>query len=1207
MSSLPMEPIVKFTGYNYPPEQLFLETENFIASLDPHIQRGSYEFDKRCLQHVTQRLDLTNPAVSAMLSGLTKDADRGWHTFKEQLSQRFMPPRGKASVELARIFKMRPASFSQALYQRTNNVHETRVPWAPPHAPSQGLRFRDQLRYSHSGSRCSHWQRVLLLYPPHGVTCRLHPVRHAGSPVPLTGVTAGRSTGDLHGPPAGPLHGPLMAAPHAPPHALPPAPPPRQRYDSRDPPDSWTPSKNACFRCLREGHRTRDCRFLMYCPFHRSQGHSWEDCHSFPDHVRRAKRALGLAHESTSRRFLDTRPAPSAVSIIPVSSLSKCNTPSACTPTPYIVHGASGSCLDVVGEVSLTIHLSDVPIPHPFVVINGPAVPGDILLGYDFMAKTGLHQILARTDKVTTGPPDTSATTATLSGYTQPKVTPTPGYRNFTPLAATSARTWTPASDSPFCQTSETTVLPPFTDCVVPVTIPDTSGTVLVLPEGIRVHGLLALPAVYDAPDGQFSLRLINTLDSPIRLEHSTRCSTARAKHLTLERTHDPGAKERRITPPRHRLRKLNALTIPDRFPIPSLRSLLQDVGKGHAVFSTLDLQSGFFQVQMDKDSRPLTAFSTPQGHFQFKSMPFGLRNSPITFSRLMSIIMAGLIGNTVFLYLDDLLVVSKNTQEHESKLRKIFQRLTDAGLTINPKEMHILPEENQLPRSHSDSNGISPNSAKIEDILRFPTPREVKHVKSFLGLAGFYRPFIKGFAKIADPLSRLLTKDASFAWTAEHQQSFDTLKSLLTRSPVLIFPDFQLPFTLATDASCTGLGAALMQRIDGRLRPIAYASRKLNAAETRYSVTDLEALAVVADSLSRVPTLHLDVLDREDVKSRQRQDPTYGELIGILESDPSAALPRRPHVPTSELYLEGDLLFRRSSPPKQRGTRQRHTYKQLVIPEDLVPTILRLLHEAPTASHAGADKAIKFARERYFFPRMASRITEHIRRCQVCPLHKGSASAPAPALTYDVPDRPFQRVSVDILSGFSTSTSGCRYLLVFIDAFSRFCELVPIPDKSAPTVARAFLERVICRHNTPEEFVSDNGTEFNNSVLKSLCDILNIKKVNVLPYRPQANGLTERLNRTILSMLRTSLASSGSEWDLWIPIIQMAINNTFHSTLGDTPHFVVYGEDRDYHTNYWTRVPDRRTPTIMPAESLGRSRRFTALRRGTYSSRETG
>ncbi|ROT72159.1 hypothetical protein C7M84_009464 [Penaeus vannamei] len=928
----------------------------------------------------------------------------------------------------------------------------------------------------------------------------------------LTGVTAGRSTGDLH---------------------------PQPRYDSRDPPDSWTPSKNACFRCLREGHRTRDCRFLMYCPFHRSQGHSWEAAtrsrprapsqgtristrvhitpffrHSPSPEVRPARTGV---YVTSPRQPDDTSPcgAPllpirvgshellafldsgSAVSIIPVSSLSKCKHhppahPHRTSSTVPVVRALTSSARSPSPFIFLTCRYHT----HSWSLTAPPSrghPPGLRLHGQDRPPPNPSREPPA-SDKVTTGPPDTSATTATLSGYTQPKVTPTPGYRNFTPLAATSARTWTPASDSPFCQTSETTVLPPFTDCVVPVTIPDTSGTVLVLPEGIRVHGLLALPAVYDAPDGQFSLRLINTLDSPIRLEHSTRVLDCEVTPLpirmmdtaaptfhtstspvTVPRSPDASAPSTAHVPdvtavdfaegpailgglfkefplilpsterpigrtnilehsihlqqdakpvyiPAYRVphsrrqafedqinklleddhiepstspwsapmilvpkkdgslrpvidyRKLNALTIPDRFPIPSLRSLLQDVGKGHAVFSTLDLQSGFFQVQMDKDSRPLTAFSTPQGHFQFKSMPF---------------------GHTV------------------------------------------------------DSNGISPNSAKIEDILRFPTPREVKHVKSFLGLAGFYRPFIKGFAKIADPLSRLLTKDASFAWTAEHQQSFDTLKSLLTRSPVLIFPDFQLPFTLATDASCTGLGAALMQRIDGRLRPIAYASRKLNAAETRYS-TDLEALAVVwslrhfreiilgydievlTDHRPLLLTLRFKVPERTPGTLDRHiagvnPDPTYGELIGILESDPSAALPRRPHVPTSELYLEGDLLFRRSSPPKQRGTRQRHTYKQLVIPEDLVPTILRLLHEAPTASHAGADKAIKFARERYFFPRMASRITEHIRRCQVCPLHKGSASAPAPALTYDVPDRPFQRVSVDILSGFSTSTSGCR------------------------------------------------------------------------------------------------------------------------------------------------------------------------------------
>lgn len=171
----------------------------------------------------------------------------------------------------------------------------------------------------------------------------------------------------------------------------------------------------------------------------------------------------------------------------------------------------------------------------------------------------------------------------------------------------------------------------------------------------------------------------------------------------------------------------------------------------------------------------------------------------------------------------------------------------------------------------------------------------------------------------------------------------------------------------------------------------------------------------------------------------------------------------------------------------------------------------------------------------------MAFKVTEHVRRCQVCPLHKGSTSAPTAALTYNIPDRPLRHVSVDVLSGFSTSS---KYLLVCIDVFSRFCDLVPIPDKSVNTVAHAFLERIIYRHNSLDEFILENGTEFNNSVLQSLCDILHIKKINVLPSRPQANRLMERLNRTILGMLHTSLASSGSERDLWTPIVQMAIRH---------------------------------------------------------------
>lgn len=252
-----------------------------------------------------------------------------------------------------------------------------------------------------------------------------------------------------------------------------------------------------------------------------------------------------------------------------------------------------------------------------------------------------------------------------------------------------------------------------------------------------------------------------------------------------------------------------------------------------------------------------------------------------------------------------------------------------------------------------------------VRDILSFPTPREVKHVVIF-GLGGLLPPLHQG-----------IRQDCRPPLTATDQ---GCLLHLVRRTSASVrYAKVPPDIKLLTDH-----------------RPLSD-SKSPNGRQARWIDTLLEfnpvilytlgALNKVADSLSHIPTLHLDVLDKEDVKSRQHQDPTYVKLIDILEADPSAPLPRRPHVPTSDLYLEDDL-FRRSSPHGRRGTKQRHTYKQLVIPEDLVPTILRLLHEAPTASHAGADKAIKFARERYFFARMASRITEHFRRYQVCPLH---------------------------------------------------------------------------------------------------------------------------------------------------------------------------------------------------------------------------
>ncbi|ROT78377.1 enzymatic polyprotein [Penaeus vannamei] len=212
--------------------------------------------------------------------------------------------------------------------------------------------------------------------------------------------------------------------------------------------------------------------------------------------------------------------------------------------------------------------------------------------------------------------------------------------------------------------------------------------------------------------------------------------------------------------------RRLNAATVPDRYPIPTIRTLLQEVGEGHAIFSSIDLAHGFLQVEMDLSSKDLTTFFTPHGHFACTRMPFGFRNSPITFSRLMSHIMQGLIGDTAFMYLDDLLITSKNIADHERKLKLVFQRLADANLTIKVKKCQFFHKQTEYLGHTVDSAGLCPNDKKVQNVQNFPVPSTVTQVKAFLGLSGFYRPFIKKFGIIAEPLTRLLKKDALFTWT---------------------------------------------------------------------------------------------------------------------------------------------------------------------------------------------------------------------------------------------------------------------------------------------------------------------------------------------------------------------------------------------------------------------------------------------------------
>jgi hypothetical protein len=291
--------------------------------------------------------------------------------------------------------------------------------------------------------------------------------------------------------------------------------------------------------------------------------------------------------------------------------------------------------------------------------------------------------------------------------------------------------------------------------------------------------------------------------------------------------------------------RKLNTITRKDAYPIPRIDETL-DTLSGSCVFTTLDLLSGYWQVEMHPEDKEKTAVCTPEGLFEFNVMPFGLCNAPATFQRLMDCVLAGLHWETCLVYLDDVIVLGKSFEDHLRNLQGVFQRLREAGLKLKTSKCNLCQEKVSFLGHIVSQKGISTDPSKIEAITKWPTPTECREVQQFLGLCNYYRRFIRNFATIAKPLHRLTEKTREFRWTADCEEAFQSLKTKLSTAPILAFPHPGVPFIVDADASNVGIGAVLSQKIDGTERVIAYGSRALTKSERQYCVTRRELLAIV-------------------------------------------------------------------------------------------------------------------------------------------------------------------------------------------------------------------------------------------------------------------------------------------------------------------------------------------------------------------------
>ena len=299
-------------------------------------------------------------------------------------------------------------------------------------------------------------------------------------------------------------------------------------------------------------------------------------------------------------------------------------------------------------------------------------------------------------------------------------------------------------------------------------------------------------------------------------------------------------------------LRKLNERTVKDAYSLPRIEDSLDSLN-GSCIFTSIDLKSGYWQVELDEKSIPLTAFTVgPLGFYECVQMPFGLTNAPATFQRLMESCLGELHLNWCIIYLDDVIVYSKTPEEHIERLEAVFKKISDAGLKLKPSKCEFFKKRIHYLGHIVSNKGIETDPKKIEAIVKWPGPRTVHEVRKFLGFTNYYRKFVYKYAQIARPLNKLISgenakkKYRKVDWEEEQENSFCELKDACTKTPVLAYADYKKPFRVNTDASERGLGSVLYQKQDdGTFRVIAYASRSLSKTEKNYNAHKLEFLAL--------------------------------------------------------------------------------------------------------------------------------------------------------------------------------------------------------------------------------------------------------------------------------------------------------------------------------------------------------------------------
>lgn len=685
--------------------------------------------------------------------------------------------------------------------------------------------------------------------------------------------------------------------------------------------------------------------------------------------------------------------------------------------------------------------------------------------------------------------------------------------------------------------------------------------------------------------------------------------------------------------------RRLNDVTVKDAYPQPQINRILGRLS-GTKVLSSIDFSDAFLQVPLEASSQPKTAFAiSGRGFFKYKRMAFGLCNSGATLCRLVDQVIGCDLEPFVFVYLDDIIIATDDFEKHFEVLEKLAHRITGAGLTISVSKSRFCMKSLKYLGYIVSEEGVKPDPEKISAIENYPAPKSVKDVRRLIGLTGWYRRFIPNFATITAPLTNLIKKNCTkIEWTSEAQYALDQIKEVLTASPILANPNYDQPFIIQTDASDTGMGAILVQGEGDEEKVVAYWSQKLSSAQRKYQTTERECLAVIlaiekfrpyiegvkftviTDHASLLwlrnlkdPTGRLgrwalrlqvydftlrhrkgkfmvvaDALSRavESIDIVQSEDAWYDKLKSGIQERPGK-------FPLFK--IQDELVFKRCA-KGGHGIGKFAKWRQVVKQSDR-KAILYKNHDDPLSAHGGFFKTADRIKRLFFWPKMDADIREYVRKCETCKACKPTNRIQrAPMGNFREARRPFEIIYMDFVGPLPRSTSGNAYILVVVDAFSKFVHIHPMRTANTQATIKCLKDHIFLIFGAPRYLISDNGSQFTATNFKNFLEQFKVTIWYTARYHPQANA-TEAANKTVETAIRAYLKDEANHrrWDVHLNEIACAMNTAKHSSTNFSPFFVLFGMHMCTSGKDYVATQEQETPTIDHSEQMSNIRALVA------------